>query len=120
MEIRKININGNEYEFINHSRSTRNGFAHDTTLFVDGVKHGRATCNYLNRTWESYRFQTVMKRCISNIIEVNEEDYIAVYKADNNIKRLTAEKRDAVIREFYEQENIKELLEVYKLLDNRY
>ena len=118
MTIRKININGNEYEFINESRSTRNGFAHDTTLFIDGRKHGEASCHYLNRTWESYRYQTVMKRCIGNIIEVNEADYIAVYKADNGIKRLTAEKRDAVIREFYEQENIKELLDVYKLLDN--
>lgn len=116
MTIRKITVNGNEYEFINDSRSTRNGFAHDTTLFIDGVKHGRASCHYINRTWESYRFQTVMQRCISNIIEVNEEDYIAVYKADNGIKRLTAEKRDNVIREFYEQDNIKELLEVYNLL----
>jgi hypothetical protein len=116
MTIRKININGNEYEFINHSRSTRNGFAHDTTLFIDGVMHGKASCHYLNRTWECYRFQTVMQRCISNIINTNEEDYIAVYKADNGIKRLTAEKRGQIIKEFYEQENIKELLEVYELL----
>lgn len=116
MEIRKISLNGNEYQFVNNSRSTRNGFAHDTTLFIDGREHGKASCYYLNRTWESYRYQTVMQRCISNIIDANEEDYIAVYKADNDIKRLTAEKRGQIIKEFYEQENIKELLEVYELL----
>jgi hypothetical protein len=118
MTIRKITVNGNEYQFINNSRSTRTGFAHDTTLFIDGREHGRASCHYINRTWECYRYQTVMKRCIGVIIEANEIDYIAVYKADNDIKRLTAEKRDAVIREFYEQENIKELLEVYEQLNN--
>ena len=118
MDIRKITVNGREYEFVNSSRNTRNGFAHDTRVFVDNYELGRASCHYINRTWEYYRYQTVMKRCISNIIEEKEENYIAVYKADNGIKRLTAEKRGQVQTEFYEQENIKELLEIYELLDN--
>ena len=118
MEIRKITVNGNEYEFINHSRSTRSGFAHDTTLFKGNYSIGEASCHYLNRTWECYRYQTVMKRCISDIINRKEARYIAEYKANNGIKRLTADKRDNVIREFYEQENIKELLTVYKELDS--
>ena len=119
MEIRKITINGNEYEFINESRSTRNGFAHDTTLFKGYSSIGKASCHYLNRTWECYRYQTVMKRCISNIIDAKEANYIAEYKANNGIKRLTAEKRGEIMQEFYELETIKELLEVYKQLDNR-
>ena len=104
MEIRKITVNGNEYQFINDSRNTRSGFAHDTTLFKNGREYSRATANYINRTWECYRYQTVMKRCISDIIDSGEEDFITAHKRSNNIKRLTAEKRDAVIREFYEQE----------------
>lgn len=120
MEIRKIKVNGREYQFVNDSRSTRNGFAHDTTLFIDGCEYGRASCHYLNRTWESYRYQTVMKRCIDNLIEDNYKDYIASYKADNGIKRLTAEKREQIETEFYKQKEIKELQKVYKLLDERY
>ena len=74
----------------------------------------------MNRTWECYQYQTVMKRCIGDIIEANEKDYIEVYKADNDIKRLTAEKREQILNEFYKQREIKELQKVYKLLDNRY
>jgi hypothetical protein len=118
MTIRKITVNGNEYEFINESRSTRHGFAHDTTLFKGYYSIGKATCHYLNRTWECYRYQTVMQRCISNIIDSEYEDFIADYKAERNIKRLTAEKRAEADRDFEALAEIKELREVYKQLDN--
>jgi hypothetical protein len=120
MEIRKIKINGREYQFINSSRNTRTGFAHDTTLFIDGREHGRASCHYLNRTWECYRYQTVMKRCIETLIDLTYKDYVEVYKADNDIKRLTAEKREQIERGFYKQKGIKELQKVCKILDERY
>ena len=118
MTIRKITANGNEYEFINDSRNTRSGFAHDTTLFKNGRSFGRATAIYYNRTWECYRYQTVMKKCIGAIINEKEEDYISVYKANNGIKRLTAEKRAEADRNFYECIDIKELQEVYKQLES--
>lgn len=117
MEIRKIKVNGREYQFVNDSRSTRTGFAHDTTLFIDGREYGRATAIYYNRTWERYRYQTVMQRCIDDMIETNKKDYIAVYKADNGIGRLTAEKREQIEKEFYKQKEIKELKKVYKALE---
>ena len=120
MEIRKITVNGNEYEFVNSSRSTRTGFAHDTTLFKNGYEIGRATCIYYNRTWECYRYQTVMQRCIKNIEENRYDRFIGNYKAENNIKRMTAEKRMTADKEFYGREDMVELLEVYEQLkDNR-
>ena len=120
MEIRKITVNGNEYEFVNNSRSTRSGFAHDTTLFKGNYSIGKASCHYLNRTWECYRYQTVMRCCISNLINGKYEDFIADYKAERNIKRMTAEKRAEADRDFEALETIKELREVYKQLDNSY
>jgi capsid portal protein len=116
MTIRKITVNNNEYEFINNSRSTRNGFAHDTTLFKNGVEIGTATCHYLNRTWESYTYQTVMQRCINNIDTNRYDRFIDNYKAENNIKRMTAEKRMTADKEFYSRADIVELLEVYEQL----
>ena len=116
MEIKKITVNGNEYEFINDSRNTRNGFAHDTKLFKNDIKIAENSCHYLNRTWEYYRYQTVMQRCIINMINKKEETYIRAYKTNNGIKRLTAEKRGQIMQEFYEQETTKELLEVYEQL----
>ena len=58
-----------------------------------------------------------MKKCIGAIINEKEEDYISAYKANNGIKRLTAEKRGQAMQKFYEQSYIKELLDVYEQLD---
>lgn len=119
MEIRKMKVNGNNYEFVNTSRSTRSGFAHDTTLFINDCEYGRTTCYYYNRTWECYRYQTVMKRCVSDMIERKYKRYIENYKAENNIKRMTAEKsKDAEIL-FENLTEIKELRKVYKRLEKK-
>lgn len=117
MTIRKIEINGREYQFVNESRNTRSGFAHDATLFRDGNEIAKASCHYLNRTWECYRYQTVMQRCIGDFIEICLENTIRWYKREHDIKRLTAEKREKITEEFYQQKSIKELQEVKKQLD---
>lgn len=117
MIIRKITENGKEYEFINNSRNTRTGFAHDTTLFIDGREYGSATAIYYNRTWESYIYQTVMKRCIDDIITEEYNRFVANFKAQNNIKRLTAEKRAEAEKEFFALAEIQDLKKVYKALD---
>ena len=119
MTIRKITINGNEYEFVNSWRNTRTGFAHDTTLFKNGREISTATVIYYNRTWESYEYQTVMQRCINNIEENRYNRFIENYKAENNIKRMTKEKRMTADKEFYGREDMVELLEVYEQLKNR-
>lgn len=118
MTIRKITVNGNEYEFINDWRNTRTGFAHDTTLFKNGREIGTATCVYYNRTWECYEYQTVMQRCINDIIENLYNEFIVDFKAENNIKRITKEKRMIADKEFYGREDIVELLEIYEQLKN--
>lgn len=120
MTIRKIEINGREYQFVNDSRSTRNGFAHDTVLLRDGNEIAKASCHYLNRTWECYRYQTVMQRCIGDFIERCLENTLRWYKAENGIKRLTAQKKEEVTEKFYQQESIKELQEVKNQLKHEY
>ena len=112
MTIRKITVNGNEYQFINDSRNTRHGFAHDTTLFKNDVIIGKETAHYLNRTWESYRYQTVMMGCISTIITEKLNDFIADFKAENSVRRLAKAKREELETEFYNREDIKELQQV--------
>ena len=117
MTIRKMKVNGNEYQFINNSRSTRNGFAHDTTLFKNGYELNDYSCHYLNRTWECYRYQTVMKYCVTEIINKLYDRFINNYKYENKIKRMTAEKRETAEKEFNNRADIKELRKVYKKLD---
>lgn len=80
-------------EFKNEYKSSRSGFSHRSLLLDDnGNVMGEAKCNYLNRTWEVYPFQTSMRQAVYNAIE-NE---IKNQKYQMGIKRLTKEKRTEI------------------------
>ena len=51
-------------QFVCDSGSTRNGFKHEATLFKNGREEAFAKVNYLNRTWESFTYQSVMFEAI--------------------------------------------------------
>ena len=116
MEIKKLNIEGREVEFVNSWRGTRSGFAHDTNLFINGVHRAEATCHYLNRTWECYTYQTVMKKAIYNLIEW-EENYIRDnFKAEKGYKKLTAKRAEELEQVFKENEELKFYRAIYNAL----
>ncbi len=80
-------------EFKNEYKSSRSGFSHRSLLLDDnGNVIGEAKCNYLNRTWESYPFQTSMRQAVYNAIESE----IKNQKYQMGIKRLTKEKRTEI------------------------
>ena len=62
-------------EFINNYGSTRNGFFHTSKLFYNSELLSEARASYLNRTWEAYSYQSVMKQAVRNAIdnEIAEE-----------------------------------------------
>ncbi|WP_165170667.1 hypothetical protein [Adlercreutzia sp. ZJ242] len=64
MKVFSYESNGHRIQFVCDSRKTRNGFAHDAACIIDDDVLGQieATCNYYNRTWERYTFQTVCKK----------------------------------------------------------
>ena len=116
MEIKRIKVNNNEYVFINNFVSNRSGFRHETRLFKNDYEIGKYSCQYYNRTWESYTYQSVMLGCVNSIIEERKRDFVDSYKRENNITRLLKSKREIVEKEFLELEDIKELQTVYKEL----
>lgn len=93
MEIKKITIDNKEYEFVNETRSTRSGFAHDTKLFCNGNEIASNSVHYLNRTWECYRYQTAMKGAVRILMDRVSHRNETLFRKENNIKRMTAEKR---------------------------
>lgn len=94
MEIKRITINGREVEFVNQSRGTRTGFAHDTTVFIDGFERHEATCIYYNRTWERYTYQTVMRKAVIELRD-RQTDYLKEqFKAENGYQKLTAKRQE--------------------------
>lgn len=92
MKIFKIN---KRVEIVCNSESTRYGFRHLATLFVDGVESANTKCTYQNRTWESYEFQSVLHKVIS-ISQLSKDektlcnDYIDNYKESNSGMKTTA------------------------------
>ena len=61
-------VNGREYEFRCYTTWTRNGFchtAHNCTYSVSDTKQ-----SYINRTWERFDYETVLKRAIEKLDKV--------------------------------------------------
>ena len=57
----KIN---NNLEIICEWKKTRNGFKHESTLLKNGIKIDSTKICYLNRTWESFEFESVIIRIL--------------------------------------------------------
>ena len=97
-------------EFKNTYNSSRSGFSHTSELYDDNYNLiATAKCNYINRTWEVYSFQSSMKMAVSKAID-NE---IKTIKNKMGIKRLTKEKQAEI--EAYSS-TIQQLKTLYKTL----
>lgn len=119
MELRKFEIAGKEIEFVNQYRSTRSGFAHDTTLFIDGYRRAEATCHYLNRTWECYTYQTVMKEAVYELIAREKEIVKDTFKRAKGYQKLTKARQQELEEVYKTNEELKFLNAIYAKL-NRY
>lgn len=102
MSITKKTINNNEYTFINHSRSNRSGFVHETELYQNDRLIGEYKIQYYNRTWEVYQYQSVMRGVINTILGEEFEAFKNAYKHQHNIKRLTKAKEAEMMQDFAE------------------
>jgi hypothetical protein len=49
-----------------HTEDTRYGFRHLAVLFRDGTQIAQAKACYYNRTWESYRYESVLLKLIDD------------------------------------------------------
>lgn len=116
MEIKTINVNGKEYQFVNESGNTRNGFYHRSTLFRNGYEVRNHRVSYLNRTWECYRYQTCMMGLVNAMKNDRIDRLTNDYKVNNNYSKLTA-KRKAELQTIIEADALcKEYDEVYDKL----
>ena len=64
-----------KYSVVCESSDTRNGFKHTATLLTNGRDTGETVkCNYLNRTWESYEYQSVLYKLIQKSKGLDDEE----------------------------------------------
>lgn len=78
-------------------KKSRNGFRHIATLYTDGKVADKTSESYLNRTWESYEYQTVMQKLIKKTDALTEDerkiamDFVENYKeTDKGILGMAA------------------------------
>jgi hypothetical protein len=116
MEIKKFEINDNEYTFVSNIWDRKNSWGHEVTLFKNNTEIGSASITYLNRTWERYTYQSVMQKVVDHLLTAMEENFISGYKEIFEIKRLTKQKRRSVIDTFEQLIEVQELRELYNQL----
>lgn len=64
-----------KYSVVCESSDTRNGFKHTATLLTNGRDTGESVkCNYLNRTWESYEYQSVLYKLIEKSQWIDKDE----------------------------------------------
>lgn len=70
---RTFRIN-NVITIVGNTESSRNGFRHRAVLYLNGQSVDQATVHYLNRTWESYEYQSVMQKLIDKTTALSAQD----------------------------------------------
>ena len=95
-----IKLGINTYEFRSKSFDNYRNWGHTSTLYKNGEEVGFAKAIYLNRTWESYQYQSVMMSALYNYKDelLNKEK--DNFKVCNDIKRLGGDKLD-VFNEYF-------------------
>jgi hypothetical protein len=64
---------GNKYQAVCVSEGTRYGFRHVATLLHNGREIAKTKCCYYNRTWESFEFESVLRKLIEGNFDVNKK-----------------------------------------------
>lgn len=80
--MRIFKIKSKNIDFICESKNTRNGFKHKCIMFKNGYEVAGASRFYLNRTWESFEFQSVIKDCIDKYNKDNNSEQISIDELD--------------------------------------
>ena len=95
MEIRKFKDKDlSNYIMVNNSGSNRYGFWHESTLFLGDNEIAQYKAHYINRTWESYKFQSSMRGTAYEAKEHWEKYYLAKFKGEKGYIKLTAKRKE--------------------------
>lgn len=71
-----------DYQVVCESEATRSGFRHVATLLHHGNECEKTKICYLNRTWESFEFESVLLRIIDAHFEGEErQGFVNIIKS---------------------------------------
>lgn len=111
MTHKQFNINGKEFILYCHTWETSRAWGHICELQMNGWHLATARARYYNRTWESYKYQSVMKSAVQQAIELETDLAIRRWKESTG-KRVCSAKQKAAL--MAESEIIQDLRKLYE------
>ena len=114
MEIKTIKCkSGNIYNIVNETWKNKGAWGHKSTLLTNNnLQLGQKKIKYINRTWESYIYQSCMKCLINDILTENFESFLTEYKDINNIERLKKGQKEEIKKIWENKKYTKDLMEI--------
>jgi hypothetical protein len=80
--MRVYNLTSDSYLVLD-SVKTKNGFKHEATLVRKTFEDVKVKINYINRTWESFEFESVIKKLFDKM-KYNESEKEAIINKIKN------------------------------------
>ena len=81
-------VGENVYKFECEFVEKRNGFGHVARMHKNNMHIKTAKAHYLNRTWENYTYQSVMKQAVYEMIDQTKSGLDFTHKNETGKKRM--------------------------------
>ena len=102
--------------FICFTKNTRSGFKHEAQMLINETFVSEAVQHWVNRTWESFTYQSVMRNCVQNHIAQIEYGIETNYRNENNVIRKTKKHSEKLNELFNQNAEIKKAKKILKLI----
>ena len=111
-----FSVNGKEFRIQNFYDENRSGFNHTSVVFMDGLKLSEARCHYINRTWESYSYQSSAMQAVQNEIDYHTATAKRIFKLNNHLSRMTKRASEIFEAELKKNELVSSLVKALDVL----
>ena len=97
MKIFNVNFKDKKNSIYCKCENTRNGFKHVATMYYNRNTYV-AVCYYLNRTWECFEYQSVIRKLFYTISDEMKEKAVEEWKTTKGKKRISKTERERIYK----------------------
>ena len=98
MKVFSVNFQGEKNSIYCKCENTRNGFKHVATMYYNRNTYV-AVCYYLNRTWECFEYQSVIRKLYCIISDEMKEKAVEEWKTTKGKKRISKTERERIYKD---------------------
>ena len=98
MKVFNVNFQGEKNSIYCKYENTRNGFKHVATMYYNRNTYV-AVCYYLNRTWECFEYQSVIRKLYYIISDEMKEKAVEEWKTAKGRKRISSIERERIYKD---------------------